>query len=305
MEDNKEEIDNKMNDKKKIEYSKEWKEFEEFYEAHILQLYGLNFPKELAEKLFFKLKYEIFDSGRFFEILEDTEEQEAHVKTKSSLKKNMDVFLIDHFWTFKLRQIDTFFDQTQYPNLISRANNMIKFRSKRIPITKMSVNSIETKKNLIEYLEYLKEKNSFVDLDYEDYELEERLLDDLTIDHTTKLLSLQFNKIHNFKEITDILNKFNGIKAIWLEGNPFEDEIEDYEQILIKDYKNLEIINRKLTPNSTIWAVAYLKSHLKKNENFFKNDEIYIDLSGRFPLNPDNLDIFLEISIKKNYIRYC
>ena len=34
----------------------EWKEYDDFYAAHELQLFGMSFPKELGEKLFFKLK---------------------------------------------------------------------------------------------------------------------------------------------------------------------------------------------------------------------------------------------------------
>ena len=40
--------------------SGEWKEYDDFYSAHELQLFGMSFPKELGEKLYFKLKNEIF-----------------------------------------------------------------------------------------------------------------------------------------------------------------------------------------------------------------------------------------------------
>ena len=51
--------------------SNNWKEYQDFYNAHNMQLYGMNFPENIGEKLFYKLKYEIFDSTRFFQIIDN------------------------------------------------------------------------------------------------------------------------------------------------------------------------------------------------------------------------------------------
>jgi hypothetical protein len=296
MEENKDEFQNKKTESKNVSIQKEWKEFEDFYNSHSLQLFGLNFPKELCEKLYYKLKYEIYDSGRFFEVLENPEDEVCHVKAKVPLKSNMEVFLIDHFWTFKLRQITSFFDETRYPNLVPRVSNMLRFTSKRKNIFSNEAKSVPTKKNLIQYLEQLSNTNNYIDLDYDEFELETNLLDDIVINDTTRLLSLQYNNISDFKQITCILDKYPHIKAVWLEGNPFEDELENYQDLLTEKYTNLEIINRKLTVHASSWAIHYLKERVKKDELFFKNDEVFLDLSGREPINPNNLNIFVDLS---------
>ena len=35
----------------------EWKEYDDFYAAHELQLFGMSFPKELGEKLNIRYEY--------------------------------------------------------------------------------------------------------------------------------------------------------------------------------------------------------------------------------------------------------
>lgn len=104
MEDSKDFIEEQSNKEKQSIPSSRWKDFDEFYEAHSLQLFGMNFPKdELGEKLYFKLKNEIFDSTRFFEVLDNQDENRFMLRAKLDFKKNFEVFLVDHCWTFKLR----------------------------------------------------------------------------------------------------------------------------------------------------------------------------------------------------------
>ena len=73
----------------------------DFLSAHELQLYGMQFPKELEQKLFTKLKYEIFDSQHYFEIMDNQDENRYLLRAKVNIKKNEFVCLIDHCWTYK------------------------------------------------------------------------------------------------------------------------------------------------------------------------------------------------------------
>ena len=88
----------------------------EFLSAHELQLYGMQFPKELEEKLYTKLKYEIFDVANYFEIMDNQDENRYLLRAKKNMKKNEFVCLIDHCWTYKLRKFNYFCEN--FPNII-------------------------------------------------------------------------------------------------------------------------------------------------------------------------------------------
>ena len=55
--------------------------------------------------------------------------------------------------------------------------------------------------------------------------------------------------------------KGKNIKAIWVEGNPFENDHEDYFKFLLENFPQIELINRKFTLNSTDWIVKYLPTY--------------------------------------------
>jgi hypothetical protein len=79
--------------------------FKKFMQFHELQLYGIQFPKALERKLFDKLRNEVFDIGSKVKIMVDEEEERTELQCQGggSLKKEEDVFLVDHLWTFKQR----------------------------------------------------------------------------------------------------------------------------------------------------------------------------------------------------------
>ena len=105
----------------------DWKEFDEFYSAHELQLYGMSFPKSLGESLYFKLKNEVFDTNNFFQIMDNQDECRYLLKAKREIKKHEFVFLVDHAWTYKLRQYNELCKT--YPQMIKRATSMLKYGS--------------------------------------------------------------------------------------------------------------------------------------------------------------------------------
>jgi tubulin--tyrosine ligase-like protein 12 len=288
-------MEDSKNDEQAIKEShedpKEWKDYKNFYEAHNLQLYGMNFPvKELGEKLFFKLKNEIFDSTRFFEILDNQDECRFLLKAKIDLKKNMEILLVDHCWTFKLRQFDEFCEK--YPQIIDRVLQMLKHSNIKRDI--IAQNEEAKKLWIEEYLKKIKLSNDFNFLEYDDMGIND--LTKVFVDTSTEALSLENNKLSNIDHVIEFLGKFGNIKAIWLDGNELG---EDYESLLVEKCPQLEIINRKFNKNTGFWGLNFMS---KRKPVIEKYDDLYeteaLDLSGRDPLAIPDLSIFKSLSHK-------
>ena len=285
-------------------------EIKNFLSAHELQLYGMQFPKELEEKLYTKLKYEIFDASNYFEIMDNQDENRYLLRAKKDIKKNETICLIDHCWTYKLRKFNYFCEN--FPNIIQRATTMLKYATIRKPIINTLEQVSESKKNINEYNNELaanEQKKRY--LNYDDYEITDENLNLIKINsNITETLSIENNKIENIFLLEDILEKNKNIKAIWCSDNTFCDANEGYEKEFEKKFQNLEIINRKFTENATKWAIELIledaiSSENNKNKEYFKEyDKLYgqkiiLDLSGRDPFNIKNYSIFSEINSYK------
>ena len=285
-------------------------EIKNFLSAHELQLYGMQFPKELEEKLYTKLKYEIFDASNYFEIMDNQDENRYLLRAKKDIKKNETICLIDHCWTYKLRKFNYFCEN--FPNIIQRATTMLKYATIRKPIINTLEQVSESKKNINEYNNELaanEQKQRY--LNYDDYEITDENLNLIKINsNITETLSIENNKIENIFLLEDILEKNKNIKAIWCSDNTFCDANEGYEKEFEKKFQNLEIINRKFTENATKWAIELIlddaiSTENNKNKEYFKEyDKLYgqkiiLDLSGRDPFNIKNYSIFSEINSYK------
>jgi len=66
----------------------------------------VQFPKELERNLFNKLRKEVFDMGLKVKIMVNEEEGQTELHSTQPMKKSEDVYLIDHAWSFKLRQAE-------------------------------------------------------------------------------------------------------------------------------------------------------------------------------------------------------
>ena len=278
----------------------------DFLSAHELQLYGMQFPKELEEKLYTKLKYEIFDVANYFEIMDNQDENRYLLRAKKNMKKNEFVCLIDHCWTYKLRKFNYFCEN--FPNIIKRATIMLKYAGIRKPIINTIEEVPEAKIKIEQYNNDLaanEQKQKY--LNYDDYEITDDNLNLIKINpNITETLSIENNKIENISLIEEILEKNKNIKALWCSDNPFCDANEGYESEFEKKFSNLEIINRKLTENATKWSITLIIADSISNENN-KNKEYYqdydklygqkrfLDLSGRDPFRVKNYSIFSEI----------
>ena len=279
----------------------------DFLSAHELQLYGMQFPKELEEKLYTKLKYEIFDVSNYFEIMDNQDENRYLLRAKKDMKKNEFVCLIDHCWTYKLRKFNYFCEN--FPNIIKRATTMLKYAGIRKPIINTIEEVSETKIKIEQYNNDLvanEQKQKY--LNYDEYELNDDNLNLIKINpNITQTLSIESNKIENIALIEEILEKNKNIKALWCSENPFCDANENYENDFEKKFNNLEITNRKLTENATKWSIELIiadsiSNENNKNKEFYEDyDELYgqkrfLDLSGRDPLKVKNYSIFNEIT---------
>ena len=279
----------------------------EFLSAHELQLYGMQFPKELEEKLYTKLKYEIYDVANYFEIMDNQDENKYLLRAKKDMKKNEFVCLIDHCWTYKLRKFNYFCEN--FPNIIKRVTTMLKYAAIRRPIINTLGEVQEPKKNINVYNSDLaanEQKQKY--LNYDDYEITDDNLNLIMINpNITETLSIENNKIENIFFIEDILEKNKGIKALWCSDNPFCDVNDGYENDFEKKFPNLEIINRKMTENSTKWAIELIlddsiSRENNKNKIYYNDyDDLYgqkriLDLSGREPFKIKNFSIFSGIN---------
>ena len=281
-----------------------WKEFNDFYSAHELQLYGMQFPKELAEKLYVKLKNEIFDTDIFFEILDNQNENRYMLKCKKDIEKNDLVFLIDHCWTYKLRQFNYFCEN--YPQIIKRSMSMLKYGFIRKPIiTQVELNKDNQIKNTIQYNSKLAANNKYIDLNYDDMEINDDNFNLIHVNETTETLSLENNKIENIQLIYNLLDKYKNLKGLWIRENPFCEINDNYEEEILNKYPNIEILNRHLTQNSSTWAINYLlrnEPYEKDDDTYNKYNEIYgtekiLDLSDRNPFIIKDFSIFKNTNI--------
>ena len=281
-----------------------WKEFNDFYSAHELQLYGMQFPKELAEKLYVKLKNEIFDTDIFFEILDNQNENRYMLKCKKDIEKNDLVFLIDHCWTYKLRQFNYFCEN--YPQIIKRSMSMLKYGFIRKPIiTQVELNKDNQIKNPIQYNSKLAANNKYIDLNYDDMEINDDNFNLIHVNETTETLSLENNKIENIQLIYNLLDKYKNLKGLWIRENPFCEINDNYEEEILNKYPNIEILNRHLTQNSSTWAINYLlrnEPYEKDDDTYNKYNEIYgtekiLDLSDRNPFIIKDFSIFKNTNI--------
>lgn len=285
----------------------EWKEYDDFYAAHELQLFGMSFPKELGEKLYFKLKNEIFDANGFFEILDNQDECRYLLKAKKDIKKNDNVFLVDHSWTYRLRQYSHFCEN--YPQIIKRCTTMLKYGQIKKDIiniqTQIQQQNQETKKDINTYNAELVAKHDIKDLDYDDYEITNDNFDLIKVNEVTETVTLENNKIDNILLIHELLDKYKNLKGIWIRDNPFCEVNEKYEEYIIEHYPNIEILNRKLTPHAGKWGINFLmredNANKKEWEDKYKEyygKQITLDLSGRDPLIVNNLNVFKELEAK-------
>jgi tubulin--tyrosine ligase-like protein 12 len=103
-------------------------EYNKFIEFHKIQLYAVKFPEQLEKSLFEKLTHESFDIGSKVKIIANEEEESIHLQCLVPFKQDEDVYLIDHAWTFKLRDAENSLRENE--GLLKRMMNITKYSAK-------------------------------------------------------------------------------------------------------------------------------------------------------------------------------
>lgn len=89
-------------------------------------------PVELVETLYRKLQKGIYDAGQYLQIVDNEEAETYEVKAKSPIKKQSNLFLVDHALTFKYNDLRKALKQN--PQLIPRLKAMLKYNSSFKPL---------------------------------------------------------------------------------------------------------------------------------------------------------------------------
>jgi hypothetical protein len=222
--------------------------FKKFMEFHELQLYGIRFPKSLERSLYDKLKGDIFDIGFKVKIMVDQEEHKVDLHcAASTLKKEEDVYLVDHLWTFKQRDILKVLRTND--KLLERMLVIVKYSEK----LDLPSNPYEkTRPTFQEYLATLTNETKEYDLD--EYGIAS--LAHLPFSPVAEQISLFNNNIENPGEITSYLLNLPNLKALWLQGNPVVEYCVNFNQIA-ELMPSLEVINSKFTALASDWAMLF------------------------------------------------
>ena len=100
-------------------------DLKDFYTFHGIQLLASKFPVSLIEQLFQKLKGDTYDAGDFFKIMDNEERETFEVHATRSIKKEENVFLVDHIVSFRYPE---FRDALQNnPALLEKVESMTKY----------------------------------------------------------------------------------------------------------------------------------------------------------------------------------
>jgi tubulin--tyrosine ligase-like protein 12 len=218
--------------------------FEQWVALHSEIFQDYHFPVEsLAPLLYRKLVDQVMDAGQFFGI--DTQQDPTLIYTpadSSPLLANSQVFLCDHCWTANPPKIATAW----------KANDALRER------LKLYLNDPPTPDADPLPLSERLAKCDGRRLDLDDLGLD--LLEPLQLPTRfpqLQVLSLWGNQLTDPKDLAAVLAELPDLKGLWLQGNPLNDN-EGVPLIVFSLCCQLEIFNRKFTPNYSEWALLYV-----------------------------------------------
>ena len=116
-------------------------------------------------------------------------------------------------------------------------------------------------------------------------------LDNVKFEDSATEISLWDNKINDPHTITDNLINLPNLKALWLNGNPLQDNCHNFNQI--GEFMTcLEIINSSFTSKASEWALIFCC----KDQGVKSLEEItYLDVSARDVLKIKDVRIFEKL----------
>ena len=215
---------------------------EEFLKQHEMQLYSMDFPRDLCGMLYQKLEADTLDAGTFFRIQQHINEKNEFTSQEAislfDLHANSNVFLIDHAWTTRISSIrDTLSNNYK---LLNRIKSLIRIRGDKILLSEA-----EDPPKL-----------------FEDYcmDFDEQGLNEVPVVlEGTQGLSLWGN---NFESISQIERVLPGLKALWLNENPISKDPISLFTYFEDFFPEIEILNSKFTKTANTWALQYASNQL-------------------------------------------
>ena len=107
---------------------KDSKDFKDFSEFHGVQLRALGVPVPLHKEVYEKLTKNQFDIGDKANMVLDEDAQQLYLRASEDLQAVKDVYLIDHLWTFKHRNIHERLMNSE--KLRTRLDNLMRYSGK-------------------------------------------------------------------------------------------------------------------------------------------------------------------------------
>lgn len=165
------------------------------------------------------------------------------------MKKESDVYLIDHAWTFQYN--DAYNTLLQNEKLIERLEKLTEFSEKQeIPNV---TNEEEAKKDPVVVFKQCLDKGGRV---FELSNLGIESLKDFEWPETLEELDLMGNEVYNPNDIATYICPLPNIKAMWFNGCPVAEQCSNFTSIA-DSIPSLQIINSKFTNNAGEWAILF------------------------------------------------
>ncbi|CAM6083327.1 unnamed protein product [Calypogeia fissa] len=245
-------------------------ELEEFERVHGILLASAGLPSSLYSQLHAKLSGDVFDGGNFFEIetLQEEEERQQQrrlVLSAESLKKESQVFLVDHAWSFRLpdarKQLESI------PGLAERMGALMCVSGQSEAAIDDSVADSQEKAGKLNFtIEEAKSKakqkgGDVLWLELDDLDIDDAQLQSLNLSATFPNLvglSLWGNKLESLDVLVGVVGGLSSLRALWLNKTPVEIKLgETMKEALLQVLPHLEIYNSQFTRNYTKWAVGF------------------------------------------------
>lgn len=313
----------------------EWKDYKQFLKLHELQLYAMGFPlEELGEKLYYKLKYEIFEDN-IFSLNENEDDNSILISSKINMEKNKEIFLIDHFFTFKIREFENHLKDN--PQIVDRLFKMLKYASqnksiqtleneeikeiqdlngkiKELKNTEISLKKNKALSNIFTHNLFYQNDNihllneeeiynnsdkikKLVILNYDNLDIDDNHLEKIYLNKEISIaISLENNKLENINALVKFLLTHPTIKIIWINNNKYPEDLDVYE--ILSQLKSIEMINDKFTEHVSEKTAQYLDDSLF-HMFYFKNMNSNDDMSYYLNKTGNNKPNYVDFSFRK------
>ncbi|KAK3150649.1 hypothetical protein QOZ80_3AG0235910 [Eleusine coracana subsp. coracana] len=242
--------------------------YDDFVRVHAYLLAAAGIPPSLHERLYRKLADEVFDGGEVFAVepCEEGRQRRLVLAADAPLRRESDVFLVDHAWSFRLS--DALKQLREVPGLAERmAALMCVDLDRRVEHEESDEQDQEKSGSLEHVVQVLEKERARIQETGGDsaawLELEELGMDDdmlAALDLSAKFpnlvaLNLWGNKLQDPDKTMQELGKCRRLKALWLNENPVLGKSID--KAVLDGLPELEIYNSHFTKRAGAWALGF------------------------------------------------